>query len=733
MFGYNGGASMPAQSRRRPSERICPSGITRGIVVRCALCLACAFTLGAVTARANTISARDDIHVNIEPTGVYSITFQNPAWIFGGNIGRKLNQIAVHKATDRLGPYQEISFNYEEGGLRRGSIRTYRYHPVIVFAVQYFEHEPNAAPFPTLATYPQGLYHLTYNGQFGKFSFSAFGADSPWIFFDDRANTFILSPAQNFLVAHTARGANGEIITGIDPAMATLPGSFSHQTVLVVEKSIRRAFDTWGRALTALHRKARPANDADVVLAKLGYWTDNGAAYYYHFEPALGYEGTLLAVRDDFRKNGIPLGYMQLDSWFYPKGPEADWKSRERGIYRYVADPALFPEGLPAFQKKLGLPLITHARWIDAKSPYRRQYRISRNVAIDPRYWNHIAGYLFQAGVVTYEQDWLDANAQPTYNLTAGDAFFSEMANANAARKMTMQYCMPLPRHYLQSTHYDNVTTIRTSGDRFEPAKWDEFLYDSRLASAVGLWPWADVFMSSETHNLLLATLSAGPVGVGDPIGALDKANLMRVVRADGVIVKPDVSIAPLDEAFISDARNLQEPMIAAAYTNFAELHAAYVFAYNRGEKKPVTLTPESLGISRPAYVYDYFEGRGFVLGANGGLGQMGQNVGTWRAYYIVVPIGRSGIGFLGDAGQFVTLGKKRIANVSDNGALEVSVIFAEGETSRTLFGFAPAAPSVRALKGNVGKLAYDEAKHLFRLEASPDSDHTASVIFSTR
>ena len=40
-----------------------------------------------------------------------------------------------------------------------------------------------------------------------------------------------------------------------------------------------------------------------------------------------------------------------------------------------------------------------------------------------------------------------------------------------------------------------------------------------RLASALGEWSWTDVFMSSETSNLLLSTLSASMVGVGDALG----------------------------------------------------------------------------------------------------------------------------------------------------------------------------------------------------------------------
>ena len=69
----------------------------------------------------------------------------------------------------------------------------------------------------------------------------------------------------------------------------------------MVEKGINRAFDTWGQALTALGGKTRPANDADVSLNKIGYWTDNGAAYYYHMADSMTYEQTLDAVEERFR------------------------------------------------------------------------------------------------------------------------------------------------------------------------------------------------------------------------------------------------------------------------------------------------------------------------------------------------------------------------------------------------------------------------------------------------
>jgi len=685
---------------------------------------------------ATTISSRcSNITVTVDSHGAYSVTAQGPQWVFAGDIGRPLANITVNWGSDNIGDYEEIDFNFTvdaptaggelQAASRQAGIRTYEEKPVVLFVLQYLDAASNTAPFPELTTYPQGLFHLTYRGIFGHYDFRLFGNDSPWLFFDSDAQAFILSPASDFMEASTVAGSQGEIASGMDTRITSLPAGFTHRTFLVVGQGINSTLETWGQAMTDLQGKSRPSNDADLALTSLGYWTDNGATYYYHFVSTLDYEGTLFAVRDDFAQRGIPLGYMQLDSWFYPKGAGVDWSDRSGGIYQYVAAPVLFPEGLAAFQQQLGLPLFTHARWIDENSPYRQQYQISGNVSIDPQYWDDIVSYIASSGVRTYEQDWLGAQAQTAFNLSDPEAFMDNMARATSGNGLTMQYCMALPRHYLQTSKYDNITTIRTSNDRFDRSKWDEFLYASRLASALGVWPWSDVFMSSELENLLLSTLSAGPVGVGDAIGSLNKTNLLRVVRHDGVIVKPDAPMVPVDQSFLNDAQNLGRPMVAATYTDFGAIKVFYIFAYNRGSDTTTTFTPGSLGLSGPVYVYNYFAGRGTLMDAGDTFSEPMDN---GRAYYIVTPIGGSGVAFLGDAEQFVSLGRKRIAALADDGTLEATIAFADGEPSRTLHGYSPSEPNVTAITGAIDSVAYDPSTQLFTVVVSAGADGRAIV-----
>jgi hypothetical protein len=349
---------------------------------------------------------------------------------------------------------------------------------------------------------------------------------------------------------------------------------------------------------------------------------------------------------------------------------------------------------------------------------------MSGNVATDPQYWRDVSVYLAGAGVGGFEQDWLADKAVTAFNLTDADDFLDNMASAMGQQGIGVQYCSAATRHFLQSAKYANVTTIRASEDRFDRTRWTNFLYASRLAGALGVWPFTDVFLSSETANLVLATLSAGPVGVGDRLGAIDAANLARAVRADGVIVKPDVPIVPIDRSFWNDSGNAQAPIVAATYSDFGGIRGWYVFVYPRGDDTLARFRLSDVGLTQPAYLYDYFAGTGRVVGPGDWLDE----TVTDFHYEVAVPLGRSGMALIGDTGHFATLGKKRIAAQTDDGALHVTVAFAAGETSRTLRGYAPDAPSAVANAGSVSEVRYDPATGLFAVDVMPGADGTAAI-----
>ena len=221
---------------------------------------------------------------------------------------------------------------------------------------------------------------------------------------------------------------------------------------------------------------------------------------------------------------------------------------------------------------------------------------------------------------------------------------------------------------------------------------------------------------------MLLATLSAGPVGIGDAIGKENKANIFKSVRADGVIVKPDVPCVPLDQCYLADATNRGEPLLAATCTDHGGLRTSYVFAFNRNraQAKTAQFTPAELGNSGGVCVWDSAAGTLTPLNSSGrftaSLPPNGARI------YIVAPVGRSGIAFFGDGGKFVSTGRQRISELKDQpGKLTAAVLFANGETNVALHGYAAAKPSVAVQNGAAGEVKFDPAAGHFTVEVSVD------------
>jgi len=228
-----------------------------------------------------------------------------------------------------------------------------------------------------------------------------------------------------------------------------------------VGSGINSVFDAWGQALTALYGKVRPASDADVSLARAGLWTDNRSPYYYN--PGVAGQALIDAV-NDYQSRGVKLGYVQADSWWYPKGMPPSWENNGTGLYVLRADLSLFPDDLAGFQGALAFPWWSMRAGGKTESGPRR-VRLLGQRPIDPRYWSDLATYLASSGVAVFEQDWLSDQAATERNLHDPDAFFDNMAQAMAARGIHMQYSMPQPRHFLQGAKYSNLTSIRAAAD----------------------------------------------------------------------------------------------------------------------------------------------------------------------------------------------------------------------------------------------------------------------------
>lgn len=692
------------------------------------------------------------IQVKVNPqNGDYTITSSFLHYSIGGSIHQPLNDVQTINGKDAAGEYKSIRFTWKNNLKYTGSIRWYTQRPVVIFDWTLPDGctQQSPAAFPDFTSLPALPYRFSYHNRiFPLPQFFLEETSTPWMLFNGNADACLISPASDFIVSLMTHRDSTAICSGLNPEVKQLPPGFTHSTIMVLDNGIRKTWDEWGDALRALYGRKRPANDCDAILNYFGYWTDNGADYYYNYDTTKGYAGTLLAVREHYKKSGIPLGYMQLDSWWYkktryniegklgadikkPEFPRGPW-NRSGGLLEYRADTFLFPQGLAAFQKKLGLPLITHNRWIDSTSPYQKQYKISGFAAIDPAYWKNIMSYLKSSGVINYEQDWMNymymRNPEMISDIRIGNAFTDGMANAAKEQGINLQYCMALPRYFMQGVKYNNLTTIRASGDGFRPSLWKNFIFASQLAYEMGIWPWSDVFKSNEMGNLVLSVLSAGPVGTGDELGKENKKNILMACRTDGVLVKPDVPILPMDQNYMQMAQAENKPLLAYTFTQHNNITTAYVFAFAERTSQTIRFgfQPKNTGIQGQSVVYNPRQNTVQVLNADD----------TFRdelpvdsfAYYIVAPVTNAGIAFLGDAEKIAATGRKRVADIVSTGkALQVKILFAKEEASVTLKGYSPSA-----VIADKGKIDYDAGTHLFTL-VLPAPANTNSVVVNLK
>lgn len=670
-------------------------------------------------------------------TGRYVLSRPGTRWRLAGTVGVPVGEVRLRQGDDDIGHYTETSFAWSRGGRYAAAIRSYAGSATALFSIKALDGGASTAvKFPDFTQMPAAMH--SYSFQDEVFSPPAFGkltqTSTPWLFFDDRAQAYVVSPADQFIVSKMTGDGSHEIAVGLNDEVGQVPRGFERKAIVVAGQGIADTWQRWGRALVAMYKKAPPTNDADPILKYYGYWTDNFADYYYNYEPDKGYANTLLEIPDRYRREGIKLGYMQLDSWWYKKSiydvqgrPVADHKNpklplgswnRYGGLIEYRPDPFIFPDGVASFRSKLGLPLVTHNRWVDPRSPYQQHYDVKDFAAVDPRFWNDMADYLKQSGIIDYEQDWLNFIYSKTPSMagdiSVGSGFADNMANAMAARGIDMQYCMAPPRFFLQGVKYRNLTTIRTSLDGFAPSRWRAFIYTSQFAHAVGIWPWSDVFKSRETGNMILSVLSAGPVGTGDALGREDMGNILKAARPDGVIVKPDAPLVPLDSDYIDEARHADVPMLAATYTQHGDLKTSYVFAFAPGKAtgRRFTIDPAAFGQKGAVVIYDPATGTSHELAPGKTFaGELAAGQYAY-AYYVVAPVNASGIALVGDAGKIAATGKARIAQIqSMPKALRVSVAFAEGERSVTLIGHYDAP-----IAADRGTLTLDGKTRMFKL-----------------
>ena len=436
---------------------------------------------------------------------------------------------------------------------------------------------------------------------------------------------------------------------------------------------------------------AAPRRDRDALGTRVSYWTDNGSAYWYRTEPGLDAASTVVAAVDDLEARGLPVGAVQLDSWWYPHEVlrpfnTDEWVVPPSGMVRWEPRDDVLPDGVRALHDRLDRrPLVAHCRHLSSQSPYLDEFPTwvdnDRAHPQGPELYERLLDQCVAWGVEVFEHDWLIECFLGVRGLRApgrAAAWQEGIDAALGARGMHAQWCMASPADFAQTSRLQHVTSIRTSGDHGylvgPEVLWAWFLHTNVMAHALGLWPYKDVFHSapgSETREVeaLLAALSGGPVGVGDRVGEADVDLIRRTCRADGVLVRPDVPVAAIDGAWFGAPVWSGEMLVGSAHTQHSAGRWGYVITCNVGmDQQPGTATvrPAALGEDRPGTdrvaCFDWRTRRVEVMPASGAYDVALEPAG-WD-YRVVAPVLPGGIAVIGDPALYATVGDTRVADV---------------------------------------------------------------------
>ncbi len=466
-----------------------------------------------------------------------------------------------------------------------------------------------------------------------------------------------------------------------------IPSGFTSTLGIYEGPSIDALFDRWGADIgRSSTTPSGPQPDRWPVRSHLSYWTDNGAAYWYRTEPGLDLPTTIEAKLEELDEAGIVIGSIELDSWFYPHEVSRAVSDvgylddvPPTGMLEWTARPDVLPDGVEGLADRLGRPpLILHARHISPHSPY---------VTDDDGWWVELAAHprdpaffdrwlddAARWGATCVELDWMIMTFFGVRALRAAPgrllAWQRALDRGAARRDLSLLWCMAAPGDYLASVELDSVVALRSCDDyRFaeDPAfLWRWYLTVNRLLAAIGKPAFKDCFFSmadpgeteidGDAHaevECLLASLSAGPVGIGDRLGRTDPTVVSRACRPDGVLVGSDRPVALVDGSLFLTAED-PEPIWAETMSG----RWRYLVAIHASDTtEPVTGTHR---LDEPHLVYDWRSGTAAVTD------EITVTL-PWRgwAHHVCCPLEADEDGqpvaVIGDPGRYATMGRTRV------------------------------------------------------------------------
>lgn len=457
-----------------------------------------------------------------------------------------------------------------------------------------------ATLWPAVRAFPGRSRVLSWRGEFVEATIgrapTTGAAGGPAVFYGDATAGAVVGSAFNeFKTSSAAAALPGRNapehawLPGVAGSVASLPPGFEQQVALVVPadgSGVTGAVAAWGSAVQRVHRTEAPARDRTVT--QLEIQTDNGAQLCFCTE---GCDDKLLATKRGLDELGLSAGTLSFQGgwWSNPNlhTPHcAPWcvstwePNRTKGY-------------APGLAQRVGLPFQLYAPYLCMDTPYGAKFPL---IASDPTLPG-CHGFDFKVAAPAHAEaffTWFMGLGVREYNMSSFETDFLHQVSTcteqfltdvgasalwmrgmdRAARRLglVMQWCMATPTDALQAVSLPSVTNLRCTTDFFYGNSWDVGA-SSLLLWALGFAPSKDTFWTSDQRDIgpamggcppsgcpadhsnagarlhtMLATLTAGPVGVGDAPGRTN-GTLLRAALHDGgpQLVQPSRALLAVD------------------------------------------------------------------------------------------------------------------------------------------------------------------------------------------
>ncbi|MHA1383211.1 MAG: hypothetical protein ACTSR3_05600 [Candidatus Helarchaeota archaeon] len=513
---------------------------------------------------------------------------------------------------------------------------------------------------------------------------------APVMFYDDELNSFIISTMNNFLVGMITQTET--INCGIAGEVVSIPKDFKYRYIMYFGKGINKTFKNWGNIILKFYKKKPHSAYEDPILSYIGYWTDNGAHYYYKKEKGMNYQQTFEKLLEYATKEKIPFGYYQFDSWWYYKAfawmpAYINMLILNGGIKKFEFKKHEFPDGIQALQKKLGTPIACHSRWFHGRSEYTKKFKFHRvgrimnswGLPLENNFWDYIMKQAKSWGLALYEQDWMNNQFKKfkylRNHVEHARTWLLQMGQAASKYGISIQYCMATPAMFMQSVELPNVTNVRTGEDYNARFPKHAYIPDNTqtmiLIHALGIWPSIDTFRTNNKPGhfyiekypvmmTLLAVLSAGVIGPSDPIGYINRNLIMKTCRDDGLILKPDRPLAPVD--FMFKKHSTYYICNTTSEKNNLTWHYLWVVNIHPKRVKNKNFSLEELEITGDYILYDYITNKIQEITKKS---KIYQNLKKNEfKYYILAPLINGNLAIIGNPDKFVTCSNKQFPEV---------------------------------------------------------------------